>query len=91
MSQLAAPAPSASVKAELARRSVAKTFSWRALASLDTLALSFIVLYVLAPAGLQETATAAGVIAALEVPNKLLLYYFHERIWARISWGKRVA
>ncbi len=70
-----------------ARRSLFKTFSWRAAASLDTLALSFLVMALMRPSSSSEAAAAAAVIAAVEVPNKLLLYYLHERLWARLKWG----
>jgi hypothetical protein len=29
----------------------------------------------------------AGSLASLEVLTKMVLYYFHERIWAHLSWG----
>ena len=31
--------------------------------------------------------TIAGSLATLEVMTKLILYYLHERAWARIVWG----
>ena len=76
-------------KSELARRSIVKTVSWRTIASLDTLLLSFLVVSLVAPRDTAGAAKAAGILAAIEVPNKLILYYFHERIWARITWGRR--
>ena len=59
-------------------RSLAKTFSWRSLASVDTFLLGWIV---------TGNMTFAGSIASLEVVTKLMLYYLHERAWARIAWG----
>jgi uncharacterized membrane protein len=32
---------------------------------------------------------AAGAVALTEILAKIALYYFHERIWILISWGKR--
>jgi uncharacterized membrane protein len=29
----------------------------------------------------------AGSIAGTEVITKILLYYFHERLWALVPWG----
>ena len=29
-----------------------------------------------------------GSIASIEVMTKIFLYYFHERIWNKIEWGK---
>ena len=59
-------------------RSLAKTFSWRMFASLDTFAIGWIV---------TGNITFGASIASLEVLTKLVLYYLHERAWARIAWG----
>jgi uncharacterized membrane protein len=59
-------------------RSLAKTFTWRGLASIDTFLLGFI---------LTGNVTIAGSLASLEVLTKLILYYLHERAWARVIWG----
>lgn len=59
-------------------RSLAKTFTWRGLASIDTFILGFI---------LTGNMTIAGSLATLEVMTKLILYYLHERAWARVIWG----
>ena len=74
--------------AEDRKRSLFKTFSWRAVASLDTLVLSYLVIWFSDPEAMRGALTAAGIIAALEVPNKLLLYYLHERFWARVALGR---
>lgn len=63
-------------------RSLAKTFSWRALASIDTFILGLII---------TGSMTFAGSIASLEVLTKLILYYLHERAWARVVWGVKPA
>ncbi|MBX7533247.1 DUF2061 domain-containing protein [Qipengyuania sp. 1XM1-15A] len=59
-------------------RSFAKAVSWRILGSLDTFALSWFF---------TGSAKAAGAIAVTEVLTKIVLYYFHERAWAHVSWG----
>ena len=61
------------------RRSLTKTITWRIIASLDTILLAFLI------TGSLGIAVAIG---GTEVLTKLLLYYFHERIWNRISWGR---
>lgn len=33
----------------------------------------------------------AGSIASIEVVSKMFLYYFHERIWGKLSIGREVA
>ncbi len=61
------------------KRSLVKTFSWRITGTLDTILVSLII------TGDINTAAAIGVV---EVFTKLLLYFVHERIWNRISYGK---
>lgn len=63
-------------------RSLAKTVSWRALGSLDTLLLGYVF---------TGSLKVAGSIASAEVVTKIVLYYFHERGWAHIAWGQRVS
>ena len=60
------------------RRSATKTATWRVLASADTMVLGFVF------TGSLATAVSIG---GFEVITKLVLYFFHERYWARIRWG----
>jgi uncharacterized membrane protein len=60
-------------------RSVAKAFSWRFIGTLDTLIVSYFI------TGAIGLATS---IATVDFLTKLLLYFFHERIWNHIKWGK---
>lgn len=60
-------------------RSIAKAISWRATGSVDTFIVSFFV---------TGRFTIAGSIAAAELLTKVVLYYFHERIWGMIRWGR---
>lgn len=59
-------------------RTVAKTISWRAVATLDT----FIISYLVTGSGVW-----AGTIAGFEVVTKVVIYYLHERAWIRVNWG----
>lgn len=61
-------------------RSLIKAFTWRILASLDTFFISFII------TGRLDWATS---IAFFEIITKAILYYFHERGWNRIKWGRK--
>ncbi|MFM5931748.1 MAG: DUF2061 domain-containing protein [Novosphingobium sp.] len=61
-------------------RSFAKAVSWRVLGSIDTFLLSWFF---------TGSPKAAGAIASTEVITKILLYYFHERVWSSIKWGAR--
>ena len=67
-------------KGETKRRSVVKAISWRILGTIDTITISYIL------TGQIKTALSIG---GLEVFTKMILYFFHERIWNLISWGKR--
>ena len=62
-----------------ARRSLAKTLTWRVLATTDTFIISWFI---------TGTWTLAGAIAGIEVITKMFLYYGHERLWNRIKWAK---
>ncbi|MDC1148179.1 DUF2061 domain-containing protein [Pelagibacteraceae bacterium] len=57
-------------------RSLAKTISWRIIATLDTFIISFFI---------TKELKIAGIIAALEVLTKTFLYFFHERMWNKIK------
>ncbi len=60
------------------RRSIAKAISWRVVGTLDTMVLGLVF------TGNLATAISIG---GFEVITKLVLYFFHERAWARIRWG----
>jgi uncharacterized membrane protein len=60
-------------------RSLIKSISWRAVGSLDTFILSFLV---------TGNVKHAASIASIEVLTKVVLYYLHERVWRRVSWGR---
>ena len=61
-------------------RSIAKAMSWRATGSLDTFVISWII---------TGNTTIAGSIAITEIITKIALYYFHERAWALVPWGRK--
>lgn len=63
---------------ETMRRTTIKTGLWRTIASVDTFALAWFF---------TESVTTAASIGGLEVFTKLVLYFFHERIWARLPFG----
>ena len=64
---------------ESRKRSLLKTISWRVVASIDTFLISWLI----------SGKISIGIsIATLEVITKLIIYYFHERAWDKIKWGK---
>jgi uncharacterized membrane protein len=64
------------------RRSVAKGLSWRITGTIDTIIIAFLV----TGRGLQALS-----IGLTEVATKLVLYYWHERIWQRLNFGRHHA
>ena len=62
-------------------RSLFKARTWRVIASLDTFFLSYII------TGRFDWATS---IAIFEIITKAIIYYFHERAWNRVKWGRVV-
>lgn len=61
-------------------RSVVKSLSWRCIGTIDTIVISWII------TGEVSLALSIG---AIELVTKMLLYFFHERIWNIIKWGKK--
>ncbi len=57
-------------------KSLMKTISWRIVGTLDTMLISYMITGQLA---------MAFSIGSIEVFTKMILYYFHERIWSNIK------
>ena len=60
-------------------RSLVKALTWRTTGTADTFLISWLV---------TGKASLAGIIAGVEVATKVTLYYFHERLWNRVGWGR---
>jgi len=60
-------------------RSVAKALSWRLVGTIDTMLVSYLVIGKL---------DVASLIASVDFVTKMVLYFFHERIWNSVKWGK---
>ncbi|MFP2996137.1 DUF2061 domain-containing protein [Spongiivirga sp. MCCC 1A20706] len=56
--------------------SLLKTISWRIIGTLDTMIISYILT--------GDLKIAFG-IGGIEVVSKMILYYFHERVWNRLK------
>lgn len=63
-------------------RTIAKTISWRILASVTT----FVIFY--ATTGQKVEAAIIGASVMLEAVVKMIIYYIHERLWESVDWGK---
>ncbi len=66
-------------KKEGVKRSLLKTISWRVIGTLDTVIISYLI-----TGGLDMALAIGGV----ELVSKMVLYFFHERVWNTINWGK---
>ena len=60
-------------------KSLAKTISWRILGTLDTILISYFI---------TSNTSMALSIGSVEVVTKMVLYYFHERLWAQVKIKK---
>ena len=62
------------------KRHLSKTITWRVLATTDTFIIAWLIT--------GKIDWAAG-IATIEVATKMILYYWHERIWYKyIRFGR---
>ena len=64
---------------ETSSRTIAKTVSWRVVATIATFIVSYFI------SGDYEVATG---IAGIQIFVHTGLYYFHERMWINITWGR---
>ena len=61
------------------RRSVAKSISWRIVATLVTMGIVLL---------LTRKLVLMLEVGLLDIIAKLIFYYLHERVWGKIKWGK---
>lgn len=61
-------------------RSIVKSMSWRIIGTIDTILISWLI---------TGEATIAFSIGSIELMTKMILYFFHERVWNIIKWGKK--
>lgn len=66
-------------KIEKHYRSLAKSLSWRICATITTMVISYFV---------TGSITVALSIGSIEVFAKLMLFYFHERVWNGVNFGR---
>ena len=60
-------------------RSIIKAISWRVFGSMDTILVSLFI---------TRSYKLALSIGFIEVFTKMLLYYFHERLWNKVNFGR---
>jgi len=69
-------------------RSLAKAISWRIVASLTTFLITFVIFRQKISGPYKEILEASTLVLIFDVAIKIIIYYFHERLWTNISWGK---
>lgn len=67
-------------KSERQSRSVVKSISWRVIGTIDTIVISWAV---------TDNINLGLAIGSVEVITKMVLYFFHERLWSNIKWGTK--
>ena len=60
-------------------RTLAKTISWRIVATIATFIVSYLV---------SDDVSIAGTIAGSQILIHTTLYLIHERFWNKVTWGK---
>jgi len=65
---------------EKVSRSLLKAISWRLIGTIDTMIIAYFI---------TGTISQAISIGFIEWGTKLVLYFFHERIWNKFQWGKK--
>lgn len=65
--------------AEKSYRSILKSISWRTIGTIDTMVISYFI------TGKLALALSIG---GIEVFSKMVLYFFHERTWNKINFGR---
>jgi len=69
-------------------RSLAKALSWRLVASLTTFLITFVIFRQRLSATYRQVLEASTIVMIFDVVLKIVIYYFHERLWTNIAWGK---
>ena len=62
------------------KRSIVKAITFRIVATLATI----LVVYLL-----TGNLILANTIGAIDLVSKLVIYYFHERAWEKVTWGRK--
>ncbi len=62
------------------KRSLVKTITWRITGSGATFAISYAI---------SGNFTIAGSIASIQLVANTILYFIHERVWDKVTWGRQ--
>lgn len=61
------------------KRSLIKTISWRITGSSATFGIGYLI---------SGNFAIAGSIATIQLVTNTILYFIHERMWNKITWGR---
>ncbi len=79
---------SESIYRDSPQRSFIKALTYRLLASGVMFIVFFIIFRSATQRTLQQSLGDASLISVIDFILKLTIYYFHERLWSGINWGK---
>jgi len=65
---------------DTAKRSLIKTISWRITGSGATFGIGYLI---------SGNFLVAGSIASIQLLTNTILYFVHERVWNKITWGQQ--
>jgi len=63
---------------ESTKRSLVKTVSWRLTGSFSTFLITYLI---------SGNFAIASSVALVQITANTILYFIHERLWNRVSWG----
>ncbi|MEI6231607.1 MAG: DUF2061 domain-containing protein [Planctomycetota bacterium] len=73
---------------ESKRRSIAKTCSWRFLATIITMCVAYFM--TTSTHGTMGNGKLAMIIGLMDTSLKFGVYFFHERMWNKIDYGREI-
>jgi hypothetical protein len=72
---------------ETSRRTLVKSLLWRLIGIVWTWTGAYFII-LLIPDGKAKAALSATLIVAYHHSTRMVMYYFYERWWNRIAWGR---
>ena len=75
------------VALETRRRSIVKSLTWRVIGVVWTWVGAFVIL-LLVPDARHRAVWVATLIVVYHHSTRMIMYYFYERIWTSVKWGR---
>ena len=73
--------------AESRRRTIVKSLAWRLIGIVWTWVGAYIIILMVPPTW-KNAPVIATLIVVYHHSTRMIMYYFYERLWANIGWGK---